>query len=183
MDQFYNHAMPYIKPDLSYEVGPAVELSHDDSPILRSLGNGLLVAYVVDVDQSFKYVQNRHLSKANITKEELHTTALNNLFAFMQERTRVQQHGEIFALFLDGNFEASLLLVDQLWDESLLGYVLNGFVVAVPARDVLAFADAKSHSGIEELRRVVRRLFPGGDHLVSPDLYNRKSGRWVKFKG
>lgn len=183
MDQFCGRAMPYRKPDLTGETGPAVALGHDESPVLRDLGNGLLVAYIVDSGQSLEYIQNRHLSKAKITEDELHATAMTNLFAFMGERTRMQPHGNIFAMFLDGNFEASLMLVDQLWDESLIGYAPNGFVAAVPARDVLAFADAKSDAGITELRGVVDRLFPDGDHLISRDLYRRGAGRWQRFEG
>src|ERR1700730_11712774 len=112
IDQFCAQAMPYIKPDLTGEAGPAVALGHDDSPALRVLSNGLLVAYVVNSGQSFEYVQNRHLSQASIKADDLHGTAMNNLLAFMSERTRMQPHGSIFAMFLDGNFEASLLLVD-----------------------------------------------------------------------
>jgi uncharacterized protein YtpQ (UPF0354 family) len=183
MDDFCGRAMPYIKADVSAEPGQAVNLGHNDSPVLRDLGSGLLVAYVVDAGQSFEYVQNRHLSKEGITAEDLHAAAMNNLLVFMGERTRMQPHGNIFAMFLDGNFEASLLLVDQLWDQSLAGYAQNGFVVAVPARDVLAFADVNSATGVAELRGVVSRLWPNGDHLISPDLYKRQSGRWERFKG
>jgi len=182
MDEFCGRAMPYIKPDLSGDESQAVELGHDDSPVLRNLGNGLLVAYVTDAGQSFEFVQNRHLSKAKITEDELHGTAMNNLLEFIGERTRMQQHGDIFAMFLDGNFEASLLLVDPLWDESLIGCVPNGFVVAVPARDVLAFTDAESTTGIAELRGVVGKLFPSGDHLISSDLYKREAGRWLRLE-
>jgi hypothetical protein len=113
----------------------------------------------------------------------VHESAMNNLRDFMDERTRLQPHGSIFVLFLDGNFEASLLLADQLWDDSLVGYVQAGFVIAVPARDVLAFTDAESSAGIAELRGVVARLFPTGDHLISRNLYRRQSGRWVTFEG
>jgi uncharacterized protein YtpQ (UPF0354 family) len=183
MDDFCGRALPYIKAHVSGESGPAVTPGPDDSPVLRDLGNGLLVVYVVDRGQSFEYVQNWHLSKAGITAEDLHAAAMNNLLVFMGERTRMQPHGNIFAMFLDGNFEASLLLVDQLWDQFLVGYAQNGFVVAVPARDVLAFADAGSAAGIAELRGLISRLFPNGDHLISRDLYRRVPGRWEKYEG
>lgn len=158
-------------------------LGEHDAPVLRELGNGLLVAYVVDSGQSFEYVQSRHLLKAGIVADDLHVTAMNNLLVFMGERTRMQPHGNIFAMFLDGNFESSLLLVDQLWDQALVAYAQNGFVVAVPARDVLAFTDGNSAAGIAELRGLVSKLFPNGDHLISQDLFKRQSGRWLKFQG
>jgi uncharacterized protein YtpQ (UPF0354 family) len=125
--------------------------------------NDMLVAYVVDSGQSFEYVQNRHLAKVGITADDLHATAMNNTLVFMGQRTRMQPHGNNFAVFLDGNFEASLLLLDQLWDQALVEYAPNGFAVAVPAGDVLAFADVVSAEGIGELHGVVSPLLPNGD--------------------
>jgi hypothetical protein len=52
MDEFCGRVMPYLKLDVTDDTGPVVELSHDDSPVLRNLGNGLLVAYIVDAGQS-----------------------------------------------------------------------------------------------------------------------------------
>jgi len=137
MADFCSRAMPYIKAAVTDDSGPATNLGQDDSPVIRDLGNGLLVLYVVDTGHSLAFVQNRHLSDEGIKEDELHAVALNNFLSFLAEKTRLQPDGSIFALFLDGNFEASLLLVDQLWDESLATYAPSGFVVAVPARDVL----------------------------------------------
>src|SRR5262249_22782603 len=150
------------------------------SPVIRDLENGLLVLYVVDVGESLEFVQHRHLRAADIDADALHAMAMSNFRQSMEERTRMQPHGNIFALFLDGNFEASLILVDELWDESLDEYAPNGFVVAIPARDMLAFTDAASASGIEELQGVVSRVWPDGDHLIASELYRRDAGRWVR---
>jgi uncharacterized protein YtpQ (UPF0354 family) len=181
MDDFCGRAMPYLKGDLTGESGPAFILGHEDSPVLRDLGNGLLVAYVVDTGNEFQYIQYRHLSAADIKADEIHAIAVNNLH-LKAEQTRLQPHRSIFALFLDGNFEASLMLVDRLWDQTLSEYVQSGFVAAVPARDVLAFTDAASSQGIAALRGTVSRLFPNGDHLISPALYRREGGQWLKFE-
>jgi uncharacterized protein YtpQ (UPF0354 family) len=105
MDQFCGRAMPYLKADVTAEPEHGIALGHDDSPVLRDFGNGLLVAYVVDCGQSFEYVQGRHLAKASITAEDLHAAAMNNLVVFMGERARLQPHSNIFAMSLDGNFE------------------------------------------------------------------------------
>ena len=61
VDHFCAAALPYIKAKLGDEGGSALALSENDSPVVRDLGNGLLVVYVVDSGQSFQYVQNRHL--------------------------------------------------------------------------------------------------------------------------
>jgi uncharacterized protein YtpQ (UPF0354 family) len=180
LDDLCSRVMPCIKAAVGSGTGPGIALGADDSPVIRDLGNGLLVLYVVDAGRSFEFVQHRHLSPAAMDPEGLHAAAMANFIAFIAERTRLQAHGAIFALFLDGNFEASLLLVDSLWDESLAEYAPGGFVVAAPARDVLAFAEAGSASGIDELRGLVSRVFPGGDHLIASDLYHRRASRWVR---
>ena len=88
------------------------------------------------------------------------------------------ENGDVHALLLDGHFEASLVLLDDLWDEALASYAPNGFIVALPARDVIAFCDAKSETGIAQLRDMVNRITAKGDHLVSQSLYQREGGAW-----
>jgi uncharacterized protein YtpQ (UPF0354 family) len=149
-----------------------------DAPVVRDYGNGLFAVYLVDEGQHFAYVQNRHLASSKFTREGLHECALNNLAQRAQGKAKVQQHGPISAVFLDGMFEASLVLLDHLWDETLASKAPDGFVVALPARDVLAFCNVKSAEGIEALRGVVNRVFPGGDHLLTRTLYRRREGRW-----
>jgi uncharacterized protein YtpQ (UPF0354 family) len=178
-----SRVMPCIKAAIFGETGPSVGLSFDDSPVIRDLKNGLLVLYVADIGQSLRFVQNRHLPVAGMDAESIHAAVMANFVEFIAERTRMQPHGNIFALFVDGNFEANLLLVDSLWDESLASYAPNGFVAAVPACDMLAFADAASASGISELRDVVSRVFPNGRNLIASDLYCRQDGRWIRYAG
>jgi hypothetical protein len=59
---------------------------------------------------------------------------------------------------MEGNFEASVLLLDTVWDISLAKHVNGNFVAAIPARDVLAFGDSTSPEAIAELRDVIKRL-------------------------
>jgi hypothetical protein len=139
----------------------------------------LLVTYVVDEGQMLTYVQNRHLLANGLVVTNLHRLAIANFESQFAGRLRIQQFGPIFGLFLDGNFEASLLLMDKLWDETLADCAPNGFVAAVPVRDVLAFADRASSSGIAELRAVISRLGDKGDHLISKLLFERSASRWL----
>jgi hypothetical protein len=90
-----------------------------------------------------------------------------------------QKHGPIYAVFLDGNFEASLLLLDDLWDKELSKFVEGHFTAALPARDVLAFSDSASVDGIIELKKIVARVV-NGDHLLSSSLYHRDGHKWVQ---
>ena len=177
----WTRAIAYLKPNLINDDSEVtVSLNHEDSPILRDLHNGLLVAYLVDEGTRFDYLQNRHLIAAGIDEERLHKTAIGNLYSLAERQLRVQPYGPVFTLFMDGNFEASVLLLETVWDISFAKYVKEDFVAAVPARDVLAFGDSSSPEAVAELHAIIERLkLTGADHPVSTALYRRRHGNWL----
>jgi hypothetical protein len=171
-------AVAYLKPAIpSSDPAPVLSLSADDSPVLREFAPGLLTAYLVDEGDRFSYVQGRDLREAGVREDELHHQAVANLAALAEGKVTVRLIGPVWALVLDGNFEASLTLVDDLWSHGLREYARDP-VVAIPSRDVLAFCDAESAAGVAELQAVVKRVWPSGDHLLSENVYRRVDGRW-----
>jgi uncharacterized protein YtpQ (UPF0354 family) len=150
-----------------------VELPEPDSPVISDLNNGLLIGYLVDQEDHFQYIQRRHLIDAGITEAMLHQKAVKNLAVLLGKKgAKIQPYGDCFAVFFGGNFEASLVLVDALWDEHLAHLAPSGFIIAIPNRDMLAFCDAMSGTGVEQLRQIIGRV-EGGDHPITPTLYRR----------
>ena len=175
-------AIAYLKVEVSSEPsdGRTIELPHADSPILKTLGNGLIVAYVVDQNDSFRYIQNHDLENEKVTEEQLHRIGLANLTNHAAKKNlRVVPHQNIFAVLLDSNFEASMILLDNLWDGPFRQFVSGQYAITVPTRDVLAFCDATSPVGLEELRTVAAMLKDSKDHPLSQSLYVREDGCWV----
>jgi uncharacterized protein YtpQ (UPF0354 family) len=171
-------ALAYLKPEVpSSDPAPVVSLSADDSPVLREFAPGLLTAYLIDEGDRFSYVQGRDLREAGIREDDLHYLAVANLADLAEGKLTIRAIGPVWALFLDGNFEASLTLIDDLWSHGLREYARDP-VVAIPTRDVLAFCDVESAAGVSELRAVVDRVWPSGDHLLSENLYRRVDGLW-----
>jgi uncharacterized protein YtpQ (UPF0354 family) len=149
---------------------PTVELAGPDIPVITDLNNGL-AGYLVDRGDHFRYVQQRHLVDSGLSEAELHLHAIENLAVLLDANApRIQPSGEAFAIFFGGNFEPSLILVDALWDEHLNHLAPNGFIIAIPNRDILA--DAESSSGVEHLRQIITRV-EGGDHPITSTLYRR----------
>jgi hypothetical protein len=176
------NAVAYLKAALPQnDPADPIQLDADSSPILRPLSGDLLVSYVEDRGNHLALLNGAQLRRMAITVDDLHARAVANLSALAEGRVTLRQTGAINALFLDGNFEASLLLLDEFWDGALAGYYSTPPVVAVPARDVIAFSEVGSSSGIAELRRVVDRVWPNGDHLLSKSLFVRRNCRWSPF--
>jgi hypothetical protein len=103
---------------------------------------------------------------------------LLNLDKLSQEKLRVLPYSAVHGLLLVDQFEASLILLDDLWDSSLAKHTPNGPIAALPSRDVLAFCDAKSLQGIVELKQLVERSAEN-DHQLTTILYYRQDGQWL----
>jgi hypothetical protein len=163
--QSIENAIAYLVPNsLDQSSLPTFHLSAVDQPVITQLGYGMLVAYLLDEGERFLWVQ-------------------ENLESIAAKKLKVRDVGGFHAAFLDGVFEASLLLVDSLWDRQLKPLVSTSFVACAPSRDVLAFCDQNSNSGIVHLRQVIERVWPRGDHLLSQNLFERKAGRWTIGEG
>src|SRR5690349_17067984 len=112
-----NKAIAYLKPAIrDDETESAIKLSHEDSPVLKEFDDDLLVAYLVDTGNEFTYVQYRHLEAESVTESELHDLALQNLAELALDNLRIALYPDIYAVLMGGNFGASLILLDQLWE-------------------------------------------------------------------
>lgn len=169
--EFLARAVAYLKSTAEAGGEAAIALPEPDSPVLRPVGSGLMAAYVVDQPEGLVYVQHRHLAEAGIDAAQLHRLAIASLDQLCSQHLRVEQHGPVFGVFVDGNFEASMFLLQALWQRDLAGLVGEGFMVAVPARDVLAFCDMASEEGIAALKEMVERVHANGDHLISRNTF------------
>lgn len=166
--------------------GAGVEIPDDDQPIFVASKGVFGVVYFMDEGDGFTYVNQGHLREAGISVQELHRIGLDNLAGLLtggQRKLKLQSlRQSAFGLILDGHFEASLVLLDQLWDGALKKYLPSAPVVAMPSRDVCSFCDSQSAQGIEILKGVVERVSQGGGHLISPQLFTRREGRWLALE-
>ena len=175
--EFCLRAIAYLKIEVMEESPDEMVLDFEDSPVLKSIGHGLLVAYLVDEGEFFSYVQNRHLADAGMSIEELDVSALENLARFAYEKAEVRQYGNTFVVLCGGNFEASLLLCAEFWSTWYSELAPSGFVAAFPCRDILAFGDAGNSSVTLELHALCGRA-QGGDHPLTNELFRRVDGTW-----
>ncbi|MGE5490191.1 MAG: hypothetical protein ACM31P_02785 [Actinomycetota bacterium] len=166
--------------------GAGVEIPDDDQPIFVASKGAFGVVYFIDEGEGFTYVTQGHLREAGISVQELHRIGLENLAGLLtggQRKLKLQPlQQSAFGLILDGHFEASLVLLDQLWEGALKKYLPTAPVVAMPSRDVCSFCDGQSAQGIEILKGVAERVSQGGGHLISPQLFTRREGRWLALE-
>jgi uncharacterized protein YtpQ (UPF0354 family) len=140
----------------------------------------LYVVYAFDQPRALRYSTHQDLARLGLVAgPALRERALDNL------RERLEDVGEegddaCGRLVAGGVFEASLLLVDDLWD-ALEPIVEGTLVVSVPARDVLLYTGSAVPGGLRSLRAARDHVLAVGDHLVSETLLARVDGRWERF--
>lgn len=176
-------AVAYLKPFYpetpESSRAPSFEMSESDKPVVREFAPNVAVFYLLDEGNCFRYVSNLELRKSGMDVDELHRIAVGNLaFVVAKHPVKLQCHTHFFLATMDGNFEASLLMFDELWDETFRQFIPGSYAAVIPSRDVLAFCDRNSKAGIAELRGVVSRVFPADDHAISDQIFVRKGKTW-----
>jgi uncharacterized protein YtpQ (UPF0354 family) len=109
--------------------------------VSQPLVKGLVVAYGLDSDRTISYVTPQRMAQWNVTHDQLHEAALNNLAARSEtlnaHAAQDEQESVYLILFqtLDG-FDASRILLPNL-HEKLRGHLGSPFAAAMPNRDIL----------------------------------------------
>jgi uncharacterized protein YtpQ (UPF0354 family) len=95
----------------------------------------------------------------------------------------VERHGNgpVYMITAGGTFEASLLLLDEFWNEQAKA-VDGDLVVAAPARDLLMFTGSRSQAGLKFLRRVIRETMERGSCDISKTLLLWHHGHWEEYR-
>jgi uncharacterized protein YtpQ (UPF0354 family) len=173
--------LPLIKridPDGMY---PPADVAEADLPVTEQLVGGLLVAYVFDLPGMFRYLSAGTCSRLQLTIGDLRPLAVRNL---TRRRARPQVKGASAAamIVLDGDLEASLLLVDHLWEQ--IGTRLPGdLIAAVPSRDTLVVTSSQEPGGTAALTRAVDAVWRKSEDrlLLTRSLLIRDGKAWSLF--
>lgn len=116
----------------------------------------------------------------NLTNNELKETGLKNLVKHvMKNQLKINKYTNgYFTIYLDGTFDASLILLNGIWEKSIKSYVAGDVAVAVPSRDILIFCDASSQNGIEEMKKAVKMISLNANYQLSDKLLKRSGSTW-----
>jgi uncharacterized protein YtpQ (UPF0354 family) len=147
--------------------------------VYEALNDVLVVVYAEDTPTNIRYFSPEMLAKAGVGRDQLRALAVENLRRLLP---KVEFHkGELFTMLTaGGNYEASLLLLDDLWTGG--GLEVDGeIVVAVPSRDVLLVTGSKNKEGIAQLRDAAAELFDEGSYTLTKELFVYRKGKFVRF--
>ena len=176
---------PVIK-DMGYieqvrELMRTTEGADPDAPFplyFEPLNSDLVVMYAFDSEASIRFASGEDIESLGIQGKELQIRALDNLLAYLPEIGR-EGDDSLSMVLADGNYEASLLLYDEIWSREVFR-VEGDIVVFVPARDVLLVTGSEDKDGLARARDLVS----GNDfsYAISPHAYIRTADGWARFE-
>jgi uncharacterized protein YtpQ (UPF0354 family) len=175
--------VPVIKQGLPAS-DDAIVLPPQLRPIAEKLVAQLNVMYAYDLPGHFEYLSEQHCQNLGLDPASLRELSVRNLTRRRTKPEILRPSDAVNMLRLDGDLEASLLLVDHLWPQAARG-ITGDIVAGVPSRDVLAITGTGITGGIEALRWAVDRAWkrPTDPKLVlTRSLLVRRNDSWQVFE-
>jgi uncharacterized protein YtpQ (UPF0354 family) len=154
-------------------------LSEADSPVQARLAGDVIIMYGRDVGTHYEIIAQRELAHYQLTAQQLHEVAVENL-SRTEKEIRLHQAEGIYFLRCDGDLEASLLLHAGIWD--VVQDQIGGDVLAsVPARNVLLISGTKKEQ-VSELKMKTCAALEHEPRPISLKLFLRAEGTWREYE-
>jgi uncharacterized protein YtpQ (UPF0354 family) len=159
-------------------VRPQFDADDGEPPIADVLVASLVVVYAFDRDDRFHLLARADLDRLGVDQAHVATAARDNLLDRLDDLEILERPDGCGMVRLDGNLDASVLLVPELWAdiEKILGKVV---LVAVPARDVVLFCGAGGTSEKRALEAARDRALAVGNRRITADLLRFSAGSWL----
>ena len=129
-------SIAYFKRTIPGEGKLIVDIPEEEQPFHIPFSEDVSIFFLYDKGDTFAVVQHRHVSEENMPQEELLERGINNLEAIRRNEIEVRKYEGVLTFSGSGIFEASLLLIPELWDIGLESMCPNGFIAAIPSRGV-----------------------------------------------
>ena len=144
------------------------------------LNDELIVLYAEDTPNNIRYLSRADLEKAGVKVGEARALAVKNLHRMLPD---IQQRaGDLIGMITaDGNYEASLLLFDEIWSGGQIK-VDGEIVVAVPSRDVVMFTGSRNAAGLAKLRELADQITAEGNYTLTNALFVYRKGKFETFR-
>jgi uncharacterized protein YtpQ (UPF0354 family) len=147
---------------------------------VEHLCGDIWVLYAQDLPDRTVTLRREDVNELGIDSTALRALAMENLQRVMPA---AEQHGSgpWYLLTAGGDYSASLLLYDNLW-QSLADSVEGEIVAVVPSRDVVLYTGSRSDEGLKAIKEQAIKIVTTGNYLISDMLIIRKSGKWEVYK-
>lgn len=148
--------------------------------IVEPLAGDLVLTYVEDSPDSMSYLSPAEAERRGLDAQALRCQALENLTRFLPE-LELQGGGGRYAVRLDRNYDASMVLLFEHWRDRI--EIRGEPVFAIAARDELMICGSEDADSLASLQDVAGEIAQSSAYNLSPRLYVHRDGRLHEFAG
>ncbi|MBD3848269.1 hypothetical protein IED13_21440 [Bosea sp. SSUT16] len=134
----------------------------------------VVVVVVEDRKDISRFVMSGEGKRFGLSNQDMMNAGRENLKRRVS-RLQIEEHGPVRSLSFEADYNAALILLPEVW--SAIPNLPAELVVAVPARDIVAFGDGADPEAVASLRRIAR--MPSEGYSVTSLLLQRVRGRWM----
>jgi uncharacterized protein YtpQ (UPF0354 family) len=148
-------------------------------PVAEQLAADLWVVYSIGAESEHRFVTEPDAAQMGLTPADIRTMAVENLRRITTHKVKQSGKGP-YILSVGGSYEASLLLLDEIWD-SPAKMVAGDLVVVAPNPNLILFTGADSDAGVRGMMQYADREFKRSAVPISRTLLVRRKGKWQRF--
>ncbi len=147
--------------------------------MVRRFAGDLMIIYAEDTPSNIRYIGKTEIEEADVPDGQLPELSVRNL---LEKLPQIEMHGSdgLYMVTAGGTYEASLLLVDEIWDSGNFE-VKGDLVVSVPARDLLLVSGSQNTGELARLIELTNEYYGDSPYYLSKNLYVRRNGEWRPF--
>ena len=128
--------------------------------------NELVIVYAQDDPNRMRYLTIQE--DFGLSREALRALAIDNLKRLLP-KIEILVYDEIMLVSAGGDYEASLLLIDEIWTGGQIK-VDGDIVVAIPARDTLLVTGSRNRAGLKRMRELTAKAMAQGPYELTDTL-------------
>lgn len=153
------------------------------NPLIEPFAEDLLVVYAINEQDRIGYVMTGEEKALGLDRKQLRALALKNLRRILPKIQLAQMPPTpILVMSAGGDYDASLLLLDDIWSgDQIKSKVEGDIVVAVPARDALLITGSRSRKGVAALRKVATEQVEKASHPLTATLFVYRDGEFKRY--
>ena len=144
--------------------------------VFEDFNDQLVIVYAEDTEHNTRYLT----SNENVgDRKDLRARAVDNLARLLPKIEKMTMGG-FSMMAAGGDYEASLLLFDDMWRDGQIK-VDGDIVVAVPAKDTLMIVGSKDRKAIALVRKLAAEEVAKSRYRLTDTLFVYRGGRFVKY--
>lgn len=145
--------------------------------LFEDFNKELVIVYAEDTEKRTRYLLST--DDIGVDRKDLRKLAVDNLARILP---KIEMQGDdVFAMLTaGGDYEASLLVLDDIWNSGQIK-VAGDIVVAVPAKDVLLITGSQNRKGLAALRTLAAKFMSENRYRLTDTLFVYRNGRFTRF--